>query len=475
MDTEQDNSSYSQRSWRVTWLDNVTFDVMTAGWPLHLTMIGKLPKEMLIEISKQLTNETLSYLSRVCQTFRGISEPLLYSSIFFYTHSKKSITLFYRTLLDRPELAIFVKSLSLSLEIYDIQLELPVNPTFLRQSNTFIQTVDVKIPQPCLVGFILHLLPSLRYLSIVSRGNGELTSRLFGPRFNVETANLALVPGICSLENLNIDCSEFHWAIIQFPTLKSLVLYNSRGIYNINMQYDWNTITKLSIERSPSALISNHEDQEQLSSFLGNFRCLKEVQISIKEPSGRSIQIDSDEEGDYSTLVSLLSHSSQFLETIGLGFEDLQGTKWLDHLMPLGTLKDFTSLKVLQVPYEALIDKIEDMYVYTSTPWHKLLPESIETLEIWFPTLEVYDRLLHFLRFRNLLPHLSTIKLHCSSDRGDEYEEFAFRAHVHPVVRSLRDANVNIKFFHRAQDMKSVWSDLDYDFCVLDVAKFIAE
>jgi len=282
-----------------------------------------------------------------------------------------------------------VKSLSLSLGTYDVQLELPVAPTFLRQPNSFARTVEVKVPQHYLVGFILQLLPSLKNLSIVSTGPGELTSRLFGPEFNIETADLTLVPGTCKLERLEIDCSGFHWAIIQFLTLRNLVLYKSQGIYKSNGKLDCNMITELLIQRSLSALIWNHKNQEQLSSFLGNFRCLKQVRISIKEPSGRRIQTRSDEEGDYSTLISPLRCSSQSLETIGLGFEDVEGTRWLEHSMPLGTLMDFTSLKVLKVPYEVLIDRIEDMYVCTSPPWHKILLGSISQLP-WRHAFVIY-------------------------------------------------------------------------------------
>lgn len=79
-------------------------------------MADKAANELWIQIIKYLPRTDLPNISRTCKLLNKLAEPYLYSILDTTSHKSgpdKSIALFFRTILDKPELALHVRHVTL--------------------------------------------------------------------------------------------------------------------------------------------------------------------------------------------------------------------------------------------------------------------------------------------------------------------------------------------------------------------------
>jgi hypothetical protein len=96
----------------------------------------------------------------------------------------------------------------------------------------------------------------------------------------------------------------------------------------------------------------------------------------------------------------------------------------------------------------------------TPTP-AALFPSSLEDLGIDYPKLDILDWLDRIVHYRNNLPALSAVHLHCAGCRGDNYKDMALEAHAHPVHANLRSIDVAFQIAYRKRDWQKSWDDYD--------------
>jgi hypothetical protein len=146
------------------------------------------------------------------------------------------------------------------------------------------------------------------------------------------------------------------------------------------------------------------------------------------------------------------------LKVLDLVIKDFDKVGFLDFVVALGSLKGFHKLKHLKVPHKALI---LDTEIESVT---ELLPESLERLEIWYPTSKIHELLFDIIGHKENLPNLDIINLHCSNDRGLDFEPCYFDG---PVIwgwnKMLRGSGLILACKYRCQDRVRSWRDDEHD------------
>ncbi|KAF2251697.1 hypothetical protein BU26DRAFT_561508 [Trematosphaeria pertusa] len=132
-------------------------------------------------------------------------------------------------------------------------------------------------------------------------------------------------------------------------------------------------------------------------------------------------------QGDMSVFLDRLQSISGTLETLRIWHYSDTDTYFFQFIKPLISLAGFTKLKTLTIPQEFLLGPD---YGKPDASWHPLeppalLPNSLETLTILFPTLHILGWLEKGARLEQL-GGLKNVVIQCNSQQGDVYSTFRF-------------------------------------------------
>jgi hypothetical protein len=92
-------------AWLATNLDIIEPGCASSYLPIHLTPIGHLPTELLLQIGSYLRNHDVAMLARVSPRFCAIAKTRLYSELDGNFNMFPNTAKVYSTLLSRPDLA----------------------------------------------------------------------------------------------------------------------------------------------------------------------------------------------------------------------------------------------------------------------------------------------------------------------------------------------------------------------------------
>lgn len=335
--------------------------------PVPRDFLGSMPVELILETAACLEPPDLKRLCLVCETVTPVVQDVLYRSVaFVHSYNPFSLLFFLRTILERPDLANKVRSLTILTENAAIPGYDPVTCTFhLGIRGTLDFTASCRIGKRAKVarinstthcritGVVLDHLPSLRRLDLTAM---ELLS-------NKPTLNPLLnLLGLCNpvptpfwMRTLAELTIPFRHAgiLLHLPAIKKLTLThmeaethsrNIEGLPPVNLpDLKW-----LSVQM---------EYTYDLVRLAEKLECPKLEHLDLYLHA-RNLSIQNDD--------FLLLLYSQFVEAAALHSSTIRNLSIrLDHLSPtelkrvvhwpVSTLGKLTNLRHLAVPFSALL------------------------------------------------------------------------------------------------------------------------
>jgi hypothetical protein len=183
-------------------------------------------------VLQNLTSHDLSALAWVCATLREVAERQLYEAIML-PHKPEDIlhvvedapnTLSppYRTLCQSSTLARRVQRLDLMVLQRGIEVKIPT-PNVYPRGLPFSNTMTIELHEPEMAGALLHVLNSLKDLTLLmvsnhpGTGSTKFQYSLIStplnhllPGFKFKTAHTVTLPGLQNLERLEWYGKQFH-------------------------------------------------------------------------------------------------------------------------------------------------------------------------------------------------------------------------------------------------------------------------
>jgi hypothetical protein len=156
-----------------------------------------------------------------------------------------------------------------------------------------------------------------------------------------------------------------------------------------------------------------------------------------------------------STLTTLCWHTAVL--------EKYRYAYWLNYVLPCDGFTRFKSLKNLVITYQCLFGATDPQWSHIAPSPPELLLSSLEALDIEYPKVALLDWLARLSYFRNELPTLSDVGLHCVSKLGDAYDEIVYESHPHPALAALRLLNVRFRVGCSQQHWQPEWDDYDLE------------
>lgn len=450
---------------------------------------------MLLSIANLLENKDLIRLGCTCAKLRKIMEDVLYRCPDLdpwdwdrKTYSKSApskIVPMKDTLEKRPDLARGVQELELGPRKTTVPIELAVMPALIAQSTPLCGSIEAHICEYFLAGALLHLTPNLRTLKLIlhgtEMGKDKPLQKFFGPKVDDRKTDLSVIPGLRHLTTLHFLSNTDHHFQTLWATLPALREVQIRGIYTIsdeNVSQGPVMVRKLRLDALSPVLSPRDRRHSGWSTFLRHFSVLEELQVQIipdYRKTNSSEVLGHGLLGSYSTLVNMIGHLRSVLTVLDLRLEHYDPTSFLDFVTPFcpSSLKEFSALKFLRIPYDGLFAKNATPSPSAQDCLARVLPECLERLEVLFPLLDIYN---HFDRF---LEHpqktrfaLKDVVYHCSNARGHPFEQFMYLSDPHPTFQRLRASNIDVQFHYRKQDRRPGWEE--YDKATYALAKWLA-
>ncbi|KAF2867477.1 hypothetical protein BDV95DRAFT_598138 [Massariosphaeria phaeospora] len=457
-------------TWLLTFLDDMDVLALEGREPFLHTPFGTLPAELLLDVAKRIRTRDLKALARVCVYLKEVAKKALYTSIkseIFDRYGDPGKL--YSTLVRRPDLATMVKHLTIVPSRKNVA-EIPIS-AILPQGSPIMHTTMVEVKGNELNGMMLHLLPRLEELVLgVDLKQNESILSLFGLTSNTFQGYLGQVAGLHNLAKLDIHSGEISGIIAQLPNLKHIDIGVGCEIRASDRNYGTSEAHTIHITCSPEILAFENNRYAHLEAFLEHFPVLQKMKISMV---GRYWPtIGKDNPGDYSVILDKLRNVYSTIETLDLPIKCLiQRKNWdfLDHIMPIGSLTHFPALKRLAIPFDAFIDKLDPTGLSSPTPLSRLIPETLETLELQGSSLRIFIWLEEFVRYRNTRPNLRTIIFCCIEARGENWERLHYRAHMFPVLKRLRMLGISFGLKCSLREWRREWDDPNYDPLTQDV------
>lgn len=473
-----------------SWLPT-DLDLVSSDWSHPMLYpcdsLLRLPSELLLQIAEYLCRDSLYQLTLTCSCLCKIAEDCLYREIFIpkyggWTDKRERISIFHlnRTLSESPRLGSIVKTLDIVIDSFHV--EVPVTASgILPYARTISANTTVRIRVPFVAGSLLLSMPAVETLSIALRyGNRgyppynyvhDSFQELFGKEFDPEASNSILMNALGHVKSLNFEGLQFHWVLAKLPSLEHLTLNRSCRILPDQSPLEVSaSIKSLTLPCFSSVLIRGSERYKTCAPFLQHLPFLQTVKIPIRDVPDNIDEeglegfemVNEQRQGSFSVLLEGLKCAASTLKVIDLGLDDDQARyDFLSYALPGGPFTPFWSLKVLKAPYEALLGPEDPSGLLGHPPMEDVLPESLEVLEIHCPVLRILSWLYNFLWHRDRLPRLKRIVLHCRSDRGDSYVEFAYHSYPHPVFNGFRRAGISIELRYLNGDWQCDWDDYD--------------
>jgi hypothetical protein len=316
----------------------------------------------------------------------------------------------------------------------------------------------------------------------VRRGdwNGVLTQglrRMF-PSFDTQTAHLQYPTMLQKLETLYFHGDEFHWVLARSPFLRDIELNFIYIILPDTAILEKNHALQELRMKCRSAILNPDVDRFNPPAFLDHFPnlttfILEIIDCSYGLDSRHAEDVRGSIQGSYTLLIDMLQPFAHTLTTLTMllrieAIESGFDLGYLWHTLPSDGFLAFTALKHLTVPYSCLFGPVDPHSSPNPPPMSKLLPSSLETLEVWNPLIAFYDWLNGLRYCRSELPVLKQVRLECVAPEvgGDFYVEFAFESYPHPILATFRRLGVVLVL-----KKSYLWCELwdDYDIQALDL------
>ncbi|KAH7064287.1 hypothetical protein BKA63DRAFT_496637 [Paraphoma chrysanthemicola] len=477
----------------IPWINE--FDTVDPSYtlsPFKFTVLGRLPSELLQSVIDRLTQCDLATLALVHPELRPLAERCLYKDIDIATippdGREMQLSLLYRTLMSRQDIAWQIRFVDIRVMLRSVSIDVP-SATLFAGGVPFTSTVKIEATEPVLAGALLQQLFNVislticltPYFSDVSKSREALMDhclfRLF-PDFDPRTAHLKPILGLQKLKEMFWHGSEFHWALAKLPCLDHPYLPRASRILADEAPFETIDTLKAFQFTARSSIIGSEPSQtEHLKPFLAHMSALETLHIQIADYETDDGDVDRrrnglslDNQVTFSILIAKLRPIATTLthlplDTCGLGDED-KATAWVKYVLPCDGFKHFTVLKALRIPYQALFGPTVLLSSHSTASLVDLLPSTLENLEIDYPKVEVLDWLSGLPLYRNNLPALTAVQLHCASCHGgDTYKDVALLLHDHPVHAALHSVGVTLEIGSREHDWQQEWDEYDLKLC----------
>jgi hypothetical protein len=430
--------------------------------------MGRLPNELLVQIGHYLGRGDQTVIARVSQRLRKVGEEILYPEIdlserlyhqqteeYIFDRKHNELMLLHRTLTSCSHLAKLVRRFHICLELYEtIDIEEPFHSN-LRRPDPFIIFTRIAVKEAlCASSLIFDIMDGLEDVIVEMKNPMDYPSEKddFFERFDLDSASMLNRVALCKLKSLRYDGPRFNHVLASLPALVRLSLNNTSlrsmrkqptSIPNILKEF---SILSLSWLLNPRA-----QYYADYSNFTKHFLSLKKVFICI-DPR----RSDNDDPnnlvglyknritvGQFDALVAPLRGSQDSLEILDINVSPHE-TEFLPFCCPAYDLRFFRSLKELKIPYDGLLGFGSSIY-YPGISG--LLPQSLESLTVLYPRLDIYRWLEPPTKDKGILPALKDINLHCHKTYNDNYVAFAFLnrpCKIEDELKGYRGIGINI-------------------------------
>ncbi|KAJ4355511.1 uncharacterized protein N0V89_003528 [Didymosphaeria variabile] len=435
-----------------------------------------LPNELLCQVADFLPTGALHALALTSRRLATVSYPFLYKTIRLPMPLERPkqgdnhILLFARTLTTRPDLADGITALDISINVAYIYMALEdsIHMGPMRAlSASIVENIPDSLPlgsqrnnkawlqQLCdadnvaWLGLLLYMLPSLEtlYACFLNRAVdlpyhhlnvGALENVFMAPKMD-----FSLVPGLCGLKELGLQCVEASGEWCYLPKLERMWLDQRVKFMEHHQSHPSLSVNEISMALSTDVLLTQatrrtirtiafsglgrpspfaglrrlNIDLDNYDRYLRWLDTEKPIDIITKEASGAASML--------SARLKPIAHTlEEFYLTVAHGTD----TRFLDHVkpFPVGTLKRFRKLKVLWLPQALifprnLIDTQSPELIQHNEPRtidSTVLPATLQSLRLLYPTAEVHSWQKWILPKRVLLPELKCIETMITSKHG---------------------------------------------------------
>ncbi|KAH7378237.1 hypothetical protein BKA66DRAFT_571667 [Pyrenochaeta sp. MPI-SDFR-AT-0127] len=395
------------------------------------TKLEHLPNELLLQIMDCLPTSTLKVAVVVCKAIRTIVEESLYKHVsiapsqLLGSQRSYSTLLFLKTLLARPDLAGIVKSLAMWIEDDRATEDVTTIAGLMIPGSV---SVGISYSAAELAVTVLSILPAVERLqldvtSLRSNDTGPLR-----PAASLFTAShqheIKLVSTFTNVRSLVWAGPEVSFSLASLPNLESLTLPKHSMFFRSAEHHEISNITTLSLKTDTRILlpatqpISNKI--QYLSVFLEGCLFLKKLVIAINDvpmfvrTSGH-LRAHRGRQGHIDTLIELLAESIPALEDLEIVLDQEENNWWLDHIIPVTVLKDLARLKSVKIPQQGLVGGDQPGTSIVATSISELLPESLERLELLYPSENVFEFFDRLIQERHDCPKLDQVVIHCAT------------------------------------------------------------
>ncbi|KAF1951382.1 hypothetical protein CC80DRAFT_597513 [Byssothecium circinans] len=413
----------------------------------RFSAFGKLPVELRLSIFEKLPLYELAKVARVSRTARRNNPS--------YTVYK-----FHRTIMDRPDLAALIKNMKLAVTNRNMLLDIPT-ATFTPYQLPYPTRVFVK--ESFFAGALLsRALPNLETLWLVHLWGHwprmPLVQQLTRPKYNWVSAGGQEMVRLRNLKELTFEGDEFLPTLTSLPSLEKLTIrgYFTRLTAHSSLQPS-NTMRNLRINFQSWVLRRGSNASAQLSSLLACLPRLQSLKISIhdRRSSGAEYRytLNLERWGDYSELIQATEPIRSTLKSLDIGLAYLRRNDTIgnDHFLKFcfrgHTFAHFASLTKLKVPYTALFALANpERGDEAQLSINEMLPSTLETLTIFWPCEDIFDRLQPIIEYPEAFPVLRRLVIHFEYRMYAQYVDIVFMYPPHPVHEALLKRGISVEF-----------------------------
>ncbi|KAF2134699.1 hypothetical protein P153DRAFT_392023 [Dothidotthia symphoricarpi CBS 119687] len=423
--------------------------------------LSDLPDELLLRIVDKLGTADLKALTHVTH-FHGIAQEGLYRHIRL-SNGFQSIPLLLRTLVHHPNLARCVRSLEApNIANWDfVPADRIINIKMIESLLTPYRTW-----YPACTGLLLFLLPRLEHFNLPTKLNiGASFGSLYCRPWDIPSIKMVSVPALQSLVSLSIPSEDFGEELSELPKLRILELDCIRYSYKRYSFPIWKTklvLERLTLRCTPEIFFTcglTHQFSES-SRIIRCFQSFKEFRILFTGPDSATWDMFMPRRsGTLAYVMQNLQPLSSSLEFLNIMPVDNKRHVVLDALTPSSPLNQFTSLKYLSLPHDAIIDVTEQVHIHPLD----LLPPRLEKLTIYNPDPYIIEWLDGILKDRNRLPKLREIIFDFRFDPPRIIR--AFDVFSKQLFDGLHDVGINLRYRSvESEETRDMGCDkLDYE------------
>lgn len=193
-----------------------------------MSLIDTAPNETLAEILSSLPKTDLASVSKTCRRFQVLSERFRYRDVDLASHADNPMVLlqFLRTIIGRPILANYVRSLEVQwkIEVLDNETDIATYTTAAKDMK-FLKSLNSPTSQ---LALLVYLLPNIRSLKLVPPNEFGTTDdflvEFVVPRTASIPAVLKSVRDINYFSNATVAPPESILAMLSLPSIRKIIV-----------------------------------------------------------------------------------------------------------------------------------------------------------------------------------------------------------------------------------------------------------